>query len=81
MFFFPVLIIRAIYLKICRRAFYVIESFSFKLSMWSEHFLCPARRGWMVRGMVHVNIGPEASGVGVGVGPAGAVAALTSGPS
>ncbi|XP_058692774.1 pumilio homolog 2 isoform X6 [Poecile atricapillus] len=37
---------------------------------------------WLeIRGTVHVNMGPEASEVGVGVAPDGEVAAVTSGPS
>lgn len=37
---------------------------------------------WLeIRGMVHVNVDPEVSGVEVGVAPAGAVAAFASGPS
>lgn len=34
-----------------------------------------------IRGMMHVSIGQEASGVGIGAAPAGTVAAVTSGPS
>lgn len=34
-----------------------------------------------IRGMMHVSLGQEASGVGIGVAPAGTVAAVTSGPS
>ncbi|XP_014106905.1 PREDICTED: pumilio homolog 2 isoform X4 [Pseudopodoces humilis] len=37
---------------------------------------------WLeIRGTMHANIGPEASEIGVGFAPAGAVAAVTSGPS
>ncbi|XP_015476694.2 pumilio homolog 2 isoform X6 [Parus major] len=37
---------------------------------------------WLeIRGTMHVNIGPEASEIGVGFAPAGTVAAVTSGPS
>lgn len=34
-----------------------------------------------IRGMMHVSIGQEASGVGIGAAPAVTVAAVTSGPS